>query len=245
MRHRGERAQLLRNGDSGVLRVAASPQHIESVFADFLHLYARRYPNVQVKLFDVVGPDMLRMLENGEIDLGQSLVHAIQPDDRRFASHPLQPVEMLAACHPSLTLGDGRTIEIDQLAKHPLLLMDRQFVVRRTFEAACRLAGLKPNILLESRAPHTLLALAEAGHGVAIIPSALRTRRYVVRIVEVTYHGRSLREPLTVLSDKRRPLPPYAIAFCEMLAEHVRKVFPISRPTEAKRGGRARKMRRA
>jgi DNA-binding transcriptional LysR family regulator len=29
----------------------------------------------------------------------------------------------------------------------------------------------------------------------------------------------------------RRPLPRYAEAFCDMLAEHVRKIFPITRPS--------------
>ena len=33
---------------------------------------------------------------------------------------------------------------------------------------------LKPTILVESRAPHTLLALAEAGLGIAIVPSVIR-----------------------------------------------------------------------
>ena len=74
--------------------------------------------------------------------------------------------------------------------------------------------------------------MAEAGHGVAIIPSALRTHHYKLRIVGVTYRGKPLREPLIILWDKRRPLPPYATAFCEMVAEHLREVFPISRPTE-------------
>jgi DNA-binding transcriptional LysR family regulator len=239
----GERAQLLRRGDTGVLKVAASSQHIESVFSDFLHRYAQSYPNVQVKLFDAVGPGMLVMLERGEIHLGQSLVHAVEPDDRRFASQPLQPVDMLAACHPSLVLGKGLTIEIGRLAPYPLLLMDSGFVVRRTFDAACRLAGLKPNILLESRAPHTLLALAEAGHGVAIIPSALRTHRYALRIAKVTYQGRALREPLAILWDKRRPLPRYAMAFCQMLSEHVREVFPITRPCELTTDGKRKRAR--
>ena len=48
------------------------------------------------------------------------------------------------------------------------------------------------------------------GHGVAIIPSSLRTHRYVLRIVGVTYRDRPLREPLSLFYDKRRPLPPYA-----------------------------------
>ena len=230
----GERAQLLRRGDTGVLKVAASPQHIESVFSQFLHRYGQRYPNVQVKVSEGTGIEILAMLERGEIHLGQSLVHAVQPDDRRFGSYPLAPVELLAACHPSLTLGNRGAIEVGRLAPYPLLLLDGGFAVRRAFDAACRLAGLKQNILLESRAPHTLLALAEAGHGVAIIPSALRTHRYVLRIVGVTYRGKSLREPLAIFWEKRRPLPPYATAFCEMLAEYVREVFPITRPSEPK-----------
>jgi DNA-binding transcriptional LysR family regulator len=185
---------------------------------------------------------MLAMLERGQIHLGQSLVHAIQPDDPRFASYPLQPVDMLAACHPSLALGKGKSVEIGRLSPYPLLLMDSAFVVRRTFDAACRLAGLKPNILLESRAPHALLALAEAGHGVAIIPSALRTDRYVLRISSVTYRGRPLQEPLAILFDKRRPQTRYAMAFCEMLAAYVREVFPITRPSKSRTGAPANRV---
>jgi len=227
----GERAQLLQRGDTGMLKVAASPQHIESVFAQFLPRYAQRYPNVQVRLFEAVGLENLAMLERGEIDLAQNLLHAVQPDDRRFASHPLIPYELLAACQALLTFGKHGAIEIGRLASYPLLLLDAGFTVHRTFDAACRLAGVKPKIQFESRAPHTLLALAQAGHGVAIIPSALETQRYDLRIVRVTYHARPLSEPLTVFWDKRRTLPRYAMAFCEMWATYVREVFPISRPS--------------
>lgn len=128
-------------------------------------------------------------------------------------------------------VSEGATIEIEHLAERPLLLMDAQFAVRRSFDAACRLAGLKPNIKLESRTPHTLLALAEAGHGVAIVPSQLQTLRYALHIVGVTFDGNPVREPMIILWDKRRPQPQYAKAFCDMLAEYVGEVFPISRPS--------------
>jgi LysR family nitrogen assimilation transcriptional regulator len=94
-----------------------------------------------------------------------------------------------------------------------LLLLESGYSVRRLFNAACRLAGVEPEILLESRAPHTLLALAEAGHGVAIIRSVLRTDRYALRIVHVTHGRKSLRERLVIQWDKRRPLPPYTKSF--------------------------------
>ena len=237
----GEQAQLLRRGDTGVLKVGASSQNLEGAIAPFLHRYLQRYPNVQVKLFDVIGPELLAMLERGDLHVAQSSIHALQPGDHRFGSLPLAPVEILAACHPSVKLGEGPTIDIGRLAPYPLALQDPAFVVRRVFDAASRLAGLKPNILLESRAPHTLVAMAEAGHGVAIIPSALRTSRYKVRIFGVTYRGKPLREQLLMLWDKRRPLPHYATNFCEMLAEHFRAVFPISRPNVPERDGFTRR----
>jgi DNA-binding transcriptional LysR family regulator len=238
----GERAQLLRRGDTGTLKVAASPQFIEGVIAEFLRRYAQRYPDVQVKLTEAVGwSDTLGMLERGEVHIGQNLLRAVAPGDPRFANHPLEKVDLLAACHSPLTLGKNGAIEIAHLASDPLLLLDTSFVSRRTFDATCRLAGVEPNVTFESRTPHTLLAMAEKGHGVAIIPSAVRVDRYPLHIVRVTYRGKPLREPLALFWDKRRPMPSYATAFCEMLAQRVREVFPISRPSERRRGAMARR----
>ena len=226
----GERARLLRRGDTGVLKVAASPQHVESVLSRFLPIYAQRYPNVQVKLFEAVGLANLGMLERGEIHLGQNLRHAVSPEDPRFGVHEFGAVDLLAAFDRSLPFGKGGTIEIGRLGAYPLLLLDSGFSIRRTFDAACRLAGLKPDILFESRAPHTLLALAKAGQGVAIVPSAMRMHPYRLRVVGVTYRGKPLRESLVMFWDRRRSLPPYATAFCEMLTTYVRQVVPVMSP---------------
>ncbi len=246
-----ERAQLLRRGDTGVLKVAASPVQIEAVLSTFLHRYAQRYPDVQVKLIEAVGPDILAMLERGDIHLG-ILLEAIEADDRRFGSCPVPPVGLLAACHPSFALELGSTIDVAALASYPLLLLDPGFVVRRTFDAACRLARLKPNILIESRVPSNLLALAEAGHGVAIIPSVVPTHRYTLRIARITRERKPLREPLSIMWDKRRLLPRYARDFSELLAAHMRELFPLSplsasklAPTAKRPRGRDRPKRTA
>ncbi len=228
-----ERAQLLRRGDTGVLKVAASPVQIEAVLSTFLHRYAQRYPKVQIKLIEAVGPDILAMLERGDVHLG-ILLRALQADDRRIGSYPVPPIELLAACHPSFPLKRGSTIDIGDLVSCPLLLLDSGFVVRKTFDAVCRLARLKPNILIESRAPSNLLALAEAGHGVAIIPSVVQTHRYTLRIVRITYERQPLREPLAVVWDKRRALPRYAKDFSELLAAHMRELFPAKLLQDAK-----------
>jgi DNA-binding transcriptional LysR family regulator len=229
-----EQAQLLTQGDTGVLRIAGSPQHVEGVLSQFLHLYAERFPKVEVRITEGTGSEILRLLERGEIHLGQNLLHAVKLDERHFGSLALGDVELLAVCHPSLPLSQRRTMDIGGLAGVPLLLMGDGFGFRRAFDAASRMAGLNPSIKFESHIPHTLLALAESGHGVAIVPSQLQCHRYLLRIVGLTHRGRPLREPLTISWDKRRPLPRFAMEYCRMLANYMREIFPITRPTELK-----------
>src|ERR1700761_67914 len=229
-----EQAQALRHGDQGVLRIAGSPQHIESVLSHFLHRYAERYPKVEVKMSEGTGSDILRLLERGDIHLGQNLLHAVQLDERHYGSLPLGSVELLAVCHPAMPLGPHHTIEVSHLAAFPLLLMDSGFGFRRAFDSASQMAGLEPKIMFESRNPHTLLALAEARHGVAIVPSQLQGHRYQLRILSLTHRGRPLREPLTISWDKRRPFPRFATDYCGMLAAYMREIFPISKPTDPK-----------
>jgi LysR family transcriptional regulator, nitrogen assimilation regulatory protein len=224
----GERISLLKRGDSGMLKLAAPPQTIESVLSGFLPRYAERFPNVRVKLTEALGLDQVPLLERGEVHVG---IRHDQGSNPQFESLALPPDDVLAACLPSLHLGRDGMIEIVSLASYPLLLLDSGYSVRRLFNAACRLADVEPNILLESRAPHTLLALAEAGQGVAIIPSVLRTNRYRLKIARVTHRRKPLRDRFVIQWDKRRPMPSYAQNFCAALAEYMREVLPITQPS--------------
>ena len=224
----GERIELLKRGDTGVLKLAAPPQTIESVLSGFLPRYAKRFPNVRVKLTEALGMDQVALLERGEVHIGIRHDQGVNP---WFESLALPSDDVLAACRPSLLLGRDGMVDIVSLAPHPLLLLDPGYSVRRLFNAACRLADVEPTILLESRAPHTLLALAEAGTGVAIIPSVLRTDRYGLKIARVTHRRKLLRDRFVIQWDKRRPMPGYAQNFCVALAVYMHEVLPITRPS--------------
>src|SRR5262249_28754496 len=225
-----ERAEVLRRGDRGVLKVAAPPHTIESVLSRFLPQYPQRFPNVHIELSEALGREQSSMLERGEVHLGIRL----EQGGPRFDSRVLPPAAALAAGATSLDLGHAGVIDIARLASYPLLLLDTGYSVRRLFDAACHLADVEPNILLESRAPHTLLALADVGQGVAIIPSLQRTDRYKLQIVRVMHRRKPIQERVAIQWVKRRPLPRYAESFCEALVDYMRKVLPITHPTESK-----------
>jgi len=238
-----DRVELIRQGGSGILRVAAPPQTIESVLSGFLPEYAERFPNVQVSLTEALGHEQLTLIERGEVHLG---IRHDQGTHPHLQSQVLPPDEVLAACAPSLGLGLEGVVDIARIAACPLLLPDSGYSVRKMFDAACRLADVAPNVRLESRAPHTLLALAEAGFGVAVIPSILPTDRYALTISRVAHQRKPLREGLVVQWDRRRPLPPYAEKFCSLLSDFMRKALPITTPARrSTRPGRRTAVRRS
>jgi DNA-binding transcriptional LysR family regulator len=231
-RELGEHAKLFKRPDAGVLRVAASPHFLEAVFPEFLRQYGQRFPEVQVKMVDTLGVAAITMLERGEIHLAQSAKRLLTAEQAHIGCIPLVTVEMMAAFDPALPIKKGETIEIEELEPYPLLQAGSGYLVRRGFDAACRMAGFEPNVGLESHAPNPLLAMAEAGQGVAIIPSAVRTHAYRLRIAKVMYRRKPISEPLHLVFDRRRHQPQYVVTFCQLLVQHVRRIFPITRPVD-------------
>src|SRR3954469_2566255 len=143
----GERIELLKRGDSGLLKVTAPPQTIESVLSEFLPRFAERFPNVRVKLTEALGVDQVPLLERGEVHIGIRHDQGVNP---WFESLAVPPDDVLAVYAPPLQLGRGGMIDIGSLASYPLLLLDSGYSVRRLFNAACRVSDVQPNIVIES-----------------------------------------------------------------------------------------------
>jgi DNA-binding transcriptional LysR family regulator len=137
----------------------------------------------------------------------------------------LPEFHVVAACAPSYDIDRNETIDIRKLARQPLLLLSKTYATRAIFDAACRLSGVQPNVHVESVGAHALLGLAEAGQGIAIIPSVLRTEGRPLRRICVTQRRQPLRIFLAVLWDRRRMLSAQAESCGELLADHIRRTF--------------------
>ena len=85
--------------------------------------------------------------------------------DERFQWRALSALYVLAVFPETHRLGRQATLEIAELADTPLLLLRRDFGSRQWFDAVCATAHIRPRALLESGAPHTLIALVQSGYG--------------------------------------------------------------------------------
>jgi LysR family cyn operon transcriptional activator len=218
----GERARALKTGQTGLLRVGATPQVIENLLADFLASYRRRYPDIEVNLVEDGGAQLPGRLERGDVHL------AIMPaSDQGFHGRLLYPMHLLAVLPKGHSLGGRTLLEIRELADEPLLLLRSNFATLAWFEAAIHVAHIKPRVLLHSAAPHTLIALARSGYGIAVVPSQMmRNSREGVRTVPLVHRGASIGRWAIIAWDPQRFLAPYAKQFVEDLAVSVRPAYP-------------------
>jgi LysR family transcriptional regulator, cyn operon transcriptional activator len=144
----------------------------------------------------------------------------------RFEDRLLYPMHLVAAMSPKHPLARRKTLEIAELSSQPLLLLQRGFGSREWFDAARELAQIRPRILLESSAPHTLVALAATNYGIALLPSNAQAPRDLVHAVPIVHRGASIGNWLHIAWDPQRFLAPYALRFVEELAAYCRRDFP-------------------
>jgi DNA-binding transcriptional LysR family regulator len=218
----GDRASALKSGDIGVLRVGATPQTIESLLAEFLPRYRKRHLGVEGHLVEDGGARLPSRLERGDIDV------AIMPaGDDRFRGRLLYPMYLLAVLpQHHHRLGRRTTLDVTELADEQLLRLIPSFASHGWFDAACRVAHVRPRILHESAAAQTLIALAKAGHGIALVPSPVRIPRAGISVAVVMHREIPLGLWTVAAWDPQRYLAPYASKFIEELATHCQRGYP-------------------
>lgn len=216
-----ERAGALRGGDAGIIRVGVAPLTLESLLPPFLIRHQRRHPGVEVRLAEDSPSRLWARLERGELSLAVSF-----PGHEGLGSRLLFPLCAVAVTPLNHRLGPRATLEIAEVAEEPLLLLGRQFLTRQWFDTACQRAHLRPNVFLESTAPHALIALARVGYGIAIVPSHTLFDPRHSRAAAVVQRGTALGAWAAISWDPHRFQPPFVERFVEELAAYSRRSYP-------------------
>jgi DNA-binding transcriptional LysR family regulator len=216
-----ERARALAGGKTGVLRIGAPPQFIDAAMPEVLTRYASAYPGIDVRLVESGGRALLERLQQGELHL---VIGAWRTGG--FQSQLLFPARVLAIMQRKHRLAGRSELTVTELTGVPMLLLGRDFGSRELFDEACQAAHFEPSVLLESRSPQTLVAIAEAGHGIAIVPSSVRLNASRVAIAGMVDGARPLGSWAHAVWDSRRYLPTYARSFIEVVADYAKNSYP-------------------
>jgi DNA-binding transcriptional LysR family regulator len=218
----GERARALKSGQTGLLRVGATPQVIENLLAQFLAGHRQRHPGIDVHLIEDGGARLPSRLERGDVHL--SIMPAGYEGFSGRLLYPMHLLAVLAETHP--LRGKKKALEIAELADEPLILMSPGAASLMWFEIACHAAHIRPRVLLHSSVPHTMIELARSGFGIAVVPSPVRIPREGVHAVPLVHRAASIGRWAVVAWSPRRFLAAYAERFVDELVKSVRRSYP-------------------
>jgi DNA-binding transcriptional LysR family regulator len=104
--------------------------------------------------------------------------------------------------------------------------MQRSFFTRQLFEQACQNAGIEPQVVIESNSGRSLVALAEHGHGVAVIPSTMQLNQTHYRASPIQFKGKALGLWMSAIWDRGRYLTPAVKLFIELAFDFTRRSYP-------------------
>jgi DNA-binding transcriptional LysR family regulator len=170
--------QRIGAGERGWLAIGFTRSSMYSVLPPALKAFHRTFPEVELKLFEMVTEDHADALREGRIHVGIGRQPAPVPGctTRVLLREPLAVV--LAPDHPVAAAGE---IRIADLAGTPLILYPQHSSAQfaRSVEALFRDAGFVPSVAHRTFEIQTAIALVAAGLGMTFVGES------------VAAHGRS------------------------------------------------------
>ncbi|MCL6706310.1 LysR family transcriptional regulator [Pseudomonas sp. R2.Fl] len=212
-------ADDLARGDTGVLKIGACSQLIECYFPSYLKRWRQENPGIDIRIEDGGGPELAEKLKAGSVQLTVSAMPSAPVDV--FETVRLGELGFLAVATREFLTDAGEPLEIGDLLRQPILTLNRRHASREIFDAACRLSGTVPQVVLESYSPHTLFSMAEGGNGIAVVPSSARLRNADLISRPLTLRGEFVRFSICAMWNSRSPLPLFGRRFIEGLGAHI------------------------
>ncbi|MFD8011714.1 LysR family transcriptional regulator [Streptomyces sp. NPDC058955] len=160
----------LRGGLTGRMRIGAVPTASGAV-AHLTSPFCVEHPLVSVEVrADLQSEDILRQLQNFEIDAGITYLHRELPD--AFRAVPLYEERYVLLTDATDTLSPGTAATWADASRLPLCLLTEAMQGRRVLDEVFAEAGLRPSPRVETDSVAALFAHVRAGRWASVVPYA-------------------------------------------------------------------------
>jgi DNA-binding transcriptional LysR family regulator len=171
-------AQRSMRGELGSLTIGFLIWGAGAFFPSLIRGFRKLYPEVRLRLVEMLPPDQSKALVEGTLDVG--FTRPLEPPyDRQLRSELLYLDSFVAVVPLDHPLAE-RPLELRQLANEPFVICDRSAspTLFDKITALCAQAGFSPRISQTANLLASVLTLVQAGEGVTLIPASLRSPRF-------------------------------------------------------------------
>lgn len=172
-----ELTQRSMRGEYGSLAIGFFIWGASGFFPRVIREFRRLRPGIRLSLVEMHANEQIAALEEGRIDVG--LTRPLEPPlDRVLRSELLYRDPVVVAMRPDHPLA-RRTVPVEALAGERMVLADRRSNTAffDSIVSMCAAKGFSPQVANTSATWSGVLTLVEAGEGIALVPSGVKSLR--------------------------------------------------------------------
>ncbi|MEV6675408.1 LysR family transcriptional regulator [Streptomyces erythrochromogenes] len=163
-------------GDAGEVRVGAFSTAVPALVVPAVAELRKAHPAVEVRVRETEAAESYELLSAGGVDLALSLAaHAPTARDRRFTRVTLMEDPLDVALPPGHPLRDAADLRLADLSGDPWIY-GGSGPWSEIARGACEAAGFVPEQAHSASGWTAILAMVEAGMGVALVPRMVSSR---------------------------------------------------------------------
>lgn len=198
----------------GKLIIAAMPSFASTELPIQLKKFREQYPNIEIKIHDVLAEDAVAMVKGGQVELALSFDPG-ESDDLLF--EPLFTDNFIAALPPNHPLAKATNIHWQQLTEQPFIALQSPSSIRHLIEKSLQGEQLSLNIEFETNQLATIGQMVAMELGVSAMPALCQRQLVAQGVICKPLVSPTVSRRVGIIYKRRYPLSSTAQAFSEIL----------------------------
>ncbi|GAB3483653.1 LysR family transcriptional regulator [Marinomonas epiphytica] len=204
---------LQMEGVSGELKISTSHHIGLRRLPNSLKQFQALYPNAQLEIDFTESEEAYSKILKGQAEL--AVITLANTDNPLLESHAIWSDPLTCVVSQDHPLAQERNISLQQLAKHPCILPQKNTFTRHIAEGAFAKHQLKLNVRMSSNNLETLAMLVSIGWGWSLLPSTLvGDNLHTLKIEDL-----NVERKLGIIHHKQRTLSRAALAFIDLVQQ--------------------------
>ena len=212
----------------GRVSLSCSPTIAETRLARVLAAFEQEYPGIEVHVRELTSAALFDSVRKREVDFG--IGPLIETQDFHFEPLLDDPIYALVPKRFVTTTKD--TISFATLTNMPLLVLNHATALRGMLEAAMKERHLTFTTRYEFTQAQTLISMASAGLGAAVLPKVALPSRLDPSVYALRIVNPPLLRKVAVITMRGQALSPASLRLVQLLRQL------IAEPAERPRAGR-------
>ncbi|MEM0910728.1 MAG: LysR family transcriptional regulator [Pseudomonadota bacterium] len=203
----------------GSLAIAAMPSFAESILPKYLNEYHLAFPDIRIRVLDIVMEDVIKSVEEGRAELG----FVFEPEQRVNVDFvPIMRDSFIVIMRPSHPLASASQLAMQDVMHFPLVTMNKGSTFRLWIDNAYAAYQKQPNIIAETFQLGTLgQLLNQSTHdpelAIGIVPQLCQQQMERKGLMCIELTESMLKRDVGLVMPVRKPLSTAAMSFLDMI----------------------------